>query len=282
MKLPFAVFTARAGAQWISGLDTGKRLLEQLRRAIGKLPSFDDCDPLACGAVNLDDIVVVYKFMNEEKGDFRGRDALYLALTYFDRSIAGSINLERLLAIDVFSAPQREPPSCLEYSGPASMDSGADPESLGGTVALDAAGALFQRLRDGTLRLVQVEGAQQSVATYIPPVVEVAVAVPCAAESEETGAQIEQDALLLAVQGRRWWQWAVAWLKVRCHCFKRVRGGGGTLKPELRTGPGCVGYVVQALACGVLRKVLGGASRLKPELRTDWGCARYVVQALAC
>lgn len=172
MKLPFAVYTARAGAQWISGLAAGEPRLEQLRRVVGKLPSFDDGDPLSCGAVNLDDTVVVYKFMNEEKGDFRERDALYLALTYFDRSVADSINFESLLAIDVFGAPLREPPSFLEYHGPASMDSGADPESMAHTVALDETGTLFQRLRDGTLRLVQEEGERQATATYIPPSVE--------------------------------------------------------------------------------------------------------------
>ena len=46
---------------------------------------------------------MVYQFMIERGGDFLGRDCLYLALTYFDRSIAASIHLGKLLEMPYFT-----------------------------------------------------------------------------------------------------------------------------------------------------------------------------------
>lgn len=185
MKLPFAVYTAREGYQWISGLDAGLPRLEQFRRAIGKLPEFDFGDPLSCGAVNLGDTVVVYRFMKEEKGDFRGRDSLYLALTWFDKSVAGSINFKDLLDHAVFVSPMREPPLSLEYDGGSSTDSGSVSDVLVNQIGLDAVGMLFARLDGENLKVIKVEGEQSCTARYLQSVTE---AEPC--ERDEVIAEV--------------------------------------------------------------------------------------------
>ena len=41
MELPFAVYTARQGARWISGPAGDRAALEGFRRTVGKMPEFD-------------------------------------------------------------------------------------------------------------------------------------------------------------------------------------------------------------------------------------------------
>jgi len=169
MKLPFAVYTARTGYQWISGLDVGLPLLEQLRRSLGKLPEFDFGDPLSCGVLNEGNWVVVYRFMVEKKGDFVGRDSLYLALTYFQRSIAGSVNVAHLLEMPVFAAAVREPPSSFEYDAGKSSACACDPAVMTdkerARIDFTQAGSAFQYPFAGTMRIKQEVGLK-IVVTY--------------------------------------------------------------------------------------------------------------------
>jgi hypothetical protein len=174
MKLPFAVYTAREGYQWISGIDAGLPQLEKLRRAIGKLPEFDFGDSPSCGAVNSGDTVAVYRFMRERQGDFRGRDSLYLALTYFEKSVAGSINFDELLSLELFTSPLREPPSFLEYKGDVLVDPEFAPDKSSPEIGLDSAGMLYAKLTVGSLQLVQKEGARLCAVKYVPPLAETA------------------------------------------------------------------------------------------------------------
>ena len=208
MKLPFAVYTARNGFEWICGLDAGLVFLEQLRRTIGKLPEFDFGDPLSCGAVNSGDTVVVYKFMQEKRGDFRGRDSLYLALTYFPRSIAAPINFEELLANTVFATPMRKPPSSLLYESGPSADLGFDFDNIGTEVGLRGAGCLFANLSNATLKLIQAEGSRRCAVKYVPPVEEVDSPEHCEGVITEPVPRTENGSLI--TQRCRCWGFKVA------------------------------------------------------------------------
>jgi len=177
MQLPFAVYTARQGARWISGPSDDRAALERFRRAAGKMPEFDMGDPPSCGVINAGDTVVVYRFMCAKKADFRGRDAPYLALTYFPRSIAAGIDIERLLALEPFAAPLADPPSAISYDGGASAPSSFDPQAFPPPPHLDApvdfssAGALFASPFDGVLRLSRTEPVRAAslAVSYAPP-----------------------------------------------------------------------------------------------------------------
>lgn len=164
MQLPFAVYTAQQGYGWVSGLEHGRATLERFRKALGKLPEFDFGDPLSCGAVNSGDTVVAYRFLKAEKWDFRGREALYLAVTFFPRSVAGEIDIEQLLGMEPFTRPMREPPPSLEYCGGGSSMAGYDPErdTGAGAVAVDlsCAGSVFQKAFPGTLKISREENAK--------------------------------------------------------------------------------------------------------------------------
>lgn len=162
MRLPLAIHAARQGYNWLNGSQHDLALLERFRRAIGKMPDIDYKEPLSFGALNVDRWVVVYRFMVEKGGDFLGRDCLYLVLTYFDRSIAASVHIAKLLELPCFTAPMRAPPEGFDYSLGASQPIPFNPGSaiVETLASLDfaMAGAAFQNPFDGVLRLTQAEG----------------------------------------------------------------------------------------------------------------------------
>jgi hypothetical protein len=162
MRLPLAIHAARQGYAWLNQSQHDFTLLERFRKAIGKMPDIDCGEPLSCGAMNVEEWVVVYRFMIEKGGDFLGRDCLYLALTYFDRSIAASIHLGKLLELPCFAAPMREPPESFDYAVGASQACPFNPDKATSeelaSLDLNMVGAAFQQLFDGVLRLTQANG----------------------------------------------------------------------------------------------------------------------------
>lgn len=162
MHLPLAIHAARQGYAWINQSQHDFTLMERFRKAIGKMPDIDCVEPLSCGALNVAEWVVVYRFMIERGGDFLGRDCLYLSLTYFDRSVASSVHIAKLLELPCFTAPMRDPPEGFDYSLGASQPAPFNPGSaiVEKLASLDfaMAGAAFQNPFDGVLRLTQAEG----------------------------------------------------------------------------------------------------------------------------
>jgi hypothetical protein len=172
MRLPFAVYTATEGYCWTAGRSHDRAMLERLRRAVGKTPDFDYGASPCCGAVNDGDTVAVYRFMRAEKWDSKGRNAAYLALSFFPRALAGAVDVGRLLALEPFRAPLRCPPDWLDYEGPGAEASGFDPEAegcSGTTPNLSSAGSVFQTPFAGVLRMRLDDGASSCRVAYRRP-----------------------------------------------------------------------------------------------------------------
>lgn len=171
MRLPFAVYTAQQGYGWACGLEHGRAALERYRKALGKFPEADYGQAMTRGAVNSDDTVVAYRFLTAANWDSKGRNALYLAMTFFPRTDAGEIDIEHLLGMEVFTKPMREPPPSLEYCGGGSSGSGYDPDTGGGANGVDlaCAGSVFQKAFTGTLKIWRSEGESGFRCTYTPP-----------------------------------------------------------------------------------------------------------------
>lgn len=169
MILPLAIHTARQGYAWLNASQHDLALLERFRKAIGRMPDLDYGAPLSCGVLNDGNWVVVYRFMVEKKGDFLGRDCIYLAVTCFKRSFAASVHVARLLEAPVFTATMHEPPTCFEYDAGDSCPCPCDPEAMTGVelAGLDfaQAGSAFQYPFAGTLRITQEVGSK-IVVTY--------------------------------------------------------------------------------------------------------------------
>lgn len=142
MKLPFAVYTARDGYAWQSGTEAGLSKLERLRKAIGKMPEFDFGDPASSGMLTVGDDVVLYRFMRQLKADSHGRDALYIAMTYFPRNEARFINADEVLSATPFAEPLRDPPSWFEYNGSPAIPSGFSVPGVSSSGVFDPAGSL--------------------------------------------------------------------------------------------------------------------------------------------
>jgi hypothetical protein len=176
MKLPFAVYTARQGYAWQSGVEHGKGKLERFRRIIGRMPEFDFGDPTSRGFVNAQDCVVAFRFMRQSKADAAGRDAAYLAITFFTSEQARFINADSLFANHPFNEPLQNPPSFFEYqAGPAipvdfAIPSRSKEGSFSSVPSLSSAGFVFSQHFSGTLRIYLSESPHSKpVFEYAPP-----------------------------------------------------------------------------------------------------------------
>lgn len=171
MRLPLAIHAARQGYAWLNKSQHDFVLIERFRKAIGKMPDIDYGEPLSSGALNIDEWVVVYRFMIEKSGDFRGRDCLYLAMTYFQRAIAATINIESLLKNQVFTKPMVEPPNAFEYEAGESLtcllDVGLLLPNQSSDLSYACAGTAFQQSFAGLLRFTQEDGSSCRV-SYQP------------------------------------------------------------------------------------------------------------------
>jgi hypothetical protein len=165
MRLPLAIHTARQGYAWLNKGQHDFALLERFRKAIGKMPDIDYGEPLTCGALNVDEWVVVYRFMIEKGGDFRGRDCLYLSMTYFDRSVASSVNIAQLLESPFLAELLHEPPVYFEYAKEVSQPCPFDLETATSQerarLKFSMAGAAFNQPFHGTLRLTRYGHLQE-------------------------------------------------------------------------------------------------------------------------
>jgi hypothetical protein len=233
MKLPFAVYTARQGYAWQSGIACGKGRLEIFRRCVGKMPEFDFGDPGCRGLVNEQDTIVAYRFMRQSKADSAGRDAAYLAITYFSREQARFIDADALFATYPFCEPLQSPPSEFAYEGgsavpcdfavPTRCASGR----LGTGVSLGSAGFLFSRAYPGKLRvhvvdnreaevqyeyfLAEPEQEPQQAATVLSPVTS-HVARPHAAEPVVIHSDLWKAIAIAAIAAALFEAMLIAWL----------------------------------------------------------------------
>lgn len=179
MNLPFLVYGARDGYGWLNGAELPLALRERFRRAAGKLPDFDIGETGSIGVVNAGDQILIYRFMRERNADTHGRNASCLAMTFFPRTMAASVNAEAILLSPLFMAPPASsPPDSIDYAdGPPRAapwhlpgDQAADGEfNRNGSLA--AACPVFSDPFPGTLRIMRKNpddghGARYS---YQPP-----------------------------------------------------------------------------------------------------------------
>lgn len=179
MNLPFIVYGARNGYEWLNGSAIPLAWRERLRRAAGKLPDFDIGETGSAGVVNAGDQILIYRFMREQHADSHGRNATCLAMTYFPRTQTATVNAEAVLLSPLFMAPTASsPPDSIGYAdGPPHAASWHLPgeQAADGIFnqdgSLAAACPVFSDPFPGTLRIFRNEpdygqGARYS---YRPP-----------------------------------------------------------------------------------------------------------------
>lgn len=115
MLLPLAIYTANHGLGWSwPQSDVALSELEKCRTAFGDLPDFDFGDIGFEGVAVLGERVFVARCFQAMKWDFRGRDAIYLAVTWFSMAEARIVDLEALLKLPPFLESMRDPPCRFE------------------------------------------------------------------------------------------------------------------------------------------------------------------------
>ena len=103
MTLPLATYTAEEGLAWHydrSAIDFAD--LDKCRRLLGPLPDFDGGDAGHEGIATIDHRIYIIRCSKAPAWDFRGRDALYITVTWLPREMAEHVDFEVILASDGF------------------------------------------------------------------------------------------------------------------------------------------------------------------------------------
>lgn len=120
MTLPLAIYTAEHGLAWRGATrEIPYSELDACRCLLGPVPDFDSGEPGYAGVAAVGGRVFVIRCFLAEKWDFRGRDSLYLAVTWLPREQAATVNFGALLESPKLSVPLRNPPETFAWTPPA-------------------------------------------------------------------------------------------------------------------------------------------------------------------
>lgn len=138
VKIASAVYTADRGYAWsaVPVVPSAERLDEFLRAAQAMRPDFPSDDEATVGVLAIGGDIAAFTIRRARKWDSAERDADYAAFAFIPCADAAKIDFVELLAGGFFTTPSHNPPSQIDYDGPASA-----------TPPTDAAGRLLCRNR---------------------------------------------------------------------------------------------------------------------------------------
>ena len=116
MKIPLAVYTAVDGFDWQPGTVFSRAELNRYMAMIGKFPDIIFEKIPYGGAFVCDGRFAFYRFHVAERGDSRGRDALYCVLGSVTLAEAKRLDMSTVFNTPEFSAPMRPFPTTVEVS----------------------------------------------------------------------------------------------------------------------------------------------------------------------
>ena len=114
MKIPLAVYTAVDGFDWQPGTVFSRAELNRYMAMIGKFPDIIFGKIPYGGAFVCDGRFAFYRFHVAERGDSRGRDALYCVLGSVTLAEAKRLDMDVVFNMPEFSAPMRPFPTTAE------------------------------------------------------------------------------------------------------------------------------------------------------------------------
>lgn len=109
MVFPLATYTAENGLEWFydkSAIAFAE--LDKCRRLLGPLPNFDSGDRGYEGCAAVGRRIYLIRCARAKAWDFKGRDAVYLTVTWLDRDKVGDFDLDAILASDVMCTPSHD------------------------------------------------------------------------------------------------------------------------------------------------------------------------------
>jgi len=124
MTLEATTYSASRGYSW-SSVPTGmtSRSLDGFfKRAADARGAFADPSCIVIGLVSDGRIAAAFSVQNVKEWDAENRASDYAAFVFFPVADAAQIDFVELVRHDFFWMPVREPPTSLEYDGPASAE----------------------------------------------------------------------------------------------------------------------------------------------------------------
>lgn len=129
MNLPLAIYTAGHGLAW--NYEAGSisyAEIDACRTILAPMPDFDSGDSGYEGIAAIQDRVFVIRCFKARKWDFRGRDAVYMAVTWIRRSEADQVNFQAILDCKQMTEPSHDLPHPFEVE---SSDVDGDGSAIG-------------------------------------------------------------------------------------------------------------------------------------------------------
>lgn len=116
MKINLAVYTATEGFDWQPGSVYSRSELNRYKEMIGRFPDILMEKVPYGGIFVCDGKLVFYRLHIAERGDSRGRDALYCVLGTMPLEAGRKVDLGKVFKMPQFSAPMRPFPVAVEVS----------------------------------------------------------------------------------------------------------------------------------------------------------------------
>lgn len=166
MRSPLAILTAVHGLDWVlKPRCISVQELDICRTAFGRFPDFDAGETGFEGIAVCGGRVFIARCIKARKWDFKGRDAVYLAVTWMSKTAFEEVNVNSVFALPYFQLPMRNPPSEFEF------DVGEEPEVCDLDCGkIELADGVVLRREIGERRFVQVKRAGEPVASKENPV----------------------------------------------------------------------------------------------------------------
>lgn len=158
MTLPLAIYTAWHGLAWRGATRAVPYAeLDACRRLLGAIPDFEAGESGYEGVAAVGGRVFAIRCFSAAKWDFRGRDSLYLAVTWLPRDQVEAVNFGALLAAPELSVPLRNPPETFAWLSPScALDAFAEMRRLLTAEPPDARIRLVRsRATGGTVRRLE-------------------------------------------------------------------------------------------------------------------------------
>ena len=194
MTLSLAIYTAGHGLDWrcpsqeLSDLD-------QCRTEFGQLPDFDAGDVGFEGLSVRGGRFFVVRCFKAAKWDFKGRDSLYLAVTWMPIEAFGGVDVDTLLALPYFREPMRNPPPQFEF------DVASGGKFWSGLPDVEVREGLVLRRKIGERQFLRVDVESASVEMEVKKSLPPPMDVPVCPEPKKASAWERKKVLWWALVG---------------------------------------------------------------------------------
>jgi len=162
-EYPLAIYTADHGLAWTyPRSEISFAEIDACRKAFGPLPDFDAGAKGYAAVWASGQRVFVMRCQSVAAWDFRGRSATYLAVTWFPRAEAATIDFEKLIASPSLSTPTKNPPSFFSCDATVASAASVAPEPFLKDGFRRVGGIVSGAGNEATVAIKRIDGNEQA------------------------------------------------------------------------------------------------------------------------